>query len=125
MMRTALPEQTANARPYTLSTWLGRCHAPNPRTFALALSVAIGILVAAIAAAVLFAVTPAGASVTRASGTPTTMLEQPGPGRSRLSTTYAGPASCAEPGFLTGDTLGDANPAAVYRTLCTPASAQP
>ena len=38
--------------------------------------------------------------------------------RPPLATTYDGPASCAEPGFLTGDTVGDANPLAMYRTLC-------
>jgi hypothetical protein len=35
-----------------------------------------------------------------------------------LATTFDGPASCASPGFLTGDTVGDANPAALYAALC-------
>ena len=38
--------------------------------------------------------------------------------RPPLSTSYDGPTSCAEPGFLTGDTVGDSNPLAVYRALC-------
>jgi hypothetical protein len=37
---------------------------------------------------------------------------------SRLATTFDGPASCATPGFLTGDTVGDANPAVLYAALC-------
>jgi hypothetical protein len=35
-----------------------------------------------------------------------------------LATTYDGPASCASPGFLTGETVGDANPAALHAALC-------
>jgi len=35
-----------------------------------------------------------------------------------LATTFSGPASCASSGFLSGDTVGDANPAEVYARLC-------
>jgi hypothetical protein len=35
-----------------------------------------------------------------------------------LATTYTGPSSCAAPGFLTGDTVGDGNPAALQAMLC-------
>ncbi|MBV9133622.1 MAG: hypothetical protein JO318_13050 [Chloroflexi bacterium] len=35
-----------------------------------------------------------------------------------LATTFDGPSSCANPGFLTGDTVGDGNPAALYAALC-------
>jgi hypothetical protein len=34
------------------------------------------------------------------------------------ATNYDGPASCGQPGFLTGDTVGDGNPLAIYRSLC-------
>ncbi|MBV9169201.1 MAG: hypothetical protein JOZ81_03850 [Chloroflexi bacterium] len=36
----------------------------------------------------------------------------------RLATTFDGPSSCAKPGFLTGDAVGDGNPAALYAALC-------
>jgi hypothetical protein len=35
-----------------------------------------------------------------------------------LATTFTGPASCAFGGFLSGDTVGDANPAELYARLC-------
>jgi hypothetical protein len=45
------------------------------------------------------------------------VYELPG-ARRPLATTFDGPASCASPGFLTGDTVGDANPAALHAALC-------
>ena len=105
MMRPAHPEQTASASPYTLY---------DPRALLLALCVAIAVLLTA-ASAVILTGRPAGVPVTRTAGTPASVVET---SRSSLSTIYAGQASCSEPGFLTGDTIGDANPAAMYRTLC-------
>ena len=105
-MRPALPTQMA-------SPW------PNPRTLLLVACLGFAVLLLVLAAAgVLPTVRRAGASVTQTASTPATVVETARSGRSSLSTTYEGPASCAEPGFLIGDTIGDANPAAMYRTLC-------
>jgi hypothetical protein len=41
-----------------------------------------------------------------------------------LATTFTGPGSCAVSGFLSGDTVGDANPAELYASLCGHASDQ-
>jgi hypothetical protein len=35
-----------------------------------------------------------------------------------LATTFSGPYCCASSGFLSGDTVGDANPAELYARLC-------
>jgi hypothetical protein len=78
------------------------------------------VLVMAVAAGVMLAVIRAGVPVEHTSSTPGTELQTARPDRPSLSTTYDGPASCAAPGFLTGDTIGDANPVALFGTLCQP-----
>ena len=126
MLRPALPTQTASPWPTHLSsesaTRIGRS-GPNPRTLLLALCAGLALLLLVAAGGVLPAATRAGAPVAQTSSISATVVETARSGRSRLSTAYDGPASCAEPGFLTGDTVGDANPAAMYRTLCGSASA--
>jgi hypothetical protein len=82
------------------------------------LCVVTAVLLLAASAGVMLAVTRAGVPVTQTSSTSATVLETARPDRVSLSTTYDGPASCAAAGFLTGDTIGDANPAALYGTLC-------
>ena len=124
-MRPALQELPVTTRPNapsreraTPSSTVGRRSRPSPRARLLVLCTVIALLVTAASAAVALAVIPTGVAVTHASSTPTTVVEASHSVLSTLSTTYEGPASCTEPGFLTGDTTGDTNPAAMYRTLC-------
>jgi hypothetical protein len=127
MMRPARPKQTASARPYKVSceraTRIEQRDVPNPRTLLLALCVVTAVLSTMASTGVTLAVTRAGVPVAQTSGSHAPVLQTARFDRASLSTAYDGPASCAAPGFLTGDTTGDANPVVLYRTLCQPVSA--
>lgn len=129
MMGPAFPEQTASAWPYALSrrgaTRIGRRTGRSPLTLPLAVCLAVAVVLTAVSAAIMLVVIPSSAAVPGIPSAGPTVLETPRPARPTLTTTYEGPASCAEPGFLTGDTIGEANPAGVYRALCEPASPKP
>jgi hypothetical protein len=83
------------------------------------------MLLMAASASLMLTVIAAPVPVTRTSSTQAAVLGTARSDRSSLSTSYNGPASCATQGFLTGDNIGDANPLALYRTLCPPVSSNP
>jgi hypothetical protein len=83
------------------------------------------MLLIAASASLMRAVIPASVPVTGTSSTQVVVSGTARSDQSSLSTSYDGPASCATPGFLTGDNIGEANPMALYRTLCRPESSNP
>ena len=74
----------------------------------------LALLAAALLIAVAFPPTPRDADAGTITATTAGRIV---PGQP-LATTFAGPSSCANPGFLTGDTVADGNPAALYTALC-------
>jgi hypothetical protein len=112
MMRPARPKLTASAWPYKVSD--------GGATLLLALCVVTLVVSIVASTGVMLTVTRAGVPVAETYGNRAPVLQTTPSDGASLSTTYEGPASCAAAGFLTGDTIGDANPVVLFRTLCRP-----